>query len=109
MSYIIVNFVSDWYELRKKHRICGSVIGTFGMLAHQDRLLSLPLALMPEETHFLLTEKIARLVEYEAFRQKPSGDLRQKFEEFRAQSYLDQVRFLQNIFFLIKQCGFIIY
>lgn len=86
--------ISDWYELRKKHRIVGNLVGTFGMLPHQDSILALPLALMPEETILLLQEKIAHLVEYNELLEKPKGDLKDKFEEFRKQSYLDQVRTL---------------
>jgi len=62
------------------------------MLPHQDNILALPLALMPEETILLLQEKIARLVEYNEFLVKPKGDLKEKFDEFIKQSYLDQVR-----------------
>jgi FtsZ-binding cell division protein ZapB len=62
------------------------------MLPHQDNILALPLSLTPEETILLLQEKIARLVEYNEFLDKPKGDLKEKFEEFRKQSYLDQVR-----------------
>lgn len=78
--------------MRKKHRVCGNLVGTFGMLPHQDNILALPLALMPEETLLLLQEKIARLVEYNELLEKPKGDLKEKFEEFRKQSFLDQVR-----------------
>ncbi|CAB3365989.1 Hypothetical predicted protein [Cloeon dipterum] len=86
----------DWLILRKEHRICGNLIGTLGMLPHQDKHLALPLALLPEETRFLLQEKIARLVDYESFREKPSGNLKEKFEDFRRQSYQDQVKYFQD-------------
>ncbi|XP_059473283.1 tRNA-splicing endonuclease subunit Sen34 [Neocloeon triangulifer] len=82
----------DWLTLRRDHRICGQLTGILAGVSHQTKHNGLPLALLPEETRLLLQEKIARLVDYEALRQKPSGDLKAKFEEYQKHCYQEQVK-----------------
>ena len=84
-------FVTDWLRLRKDHRITGNLIGTLACLPRQDIILGLPLALMPEEVRLLIDQKLARVVKYDSLTKMPSADIRDKFENFRKQSYLEQV------------------
>ncbi|KAF4516379.1 hypothetical protein B566_EDAN008502 [Ephemera danica] len=77
-------------KLRQSHRIVGNLIGTLGCLPRQDVLLGLPVELMKEEVRLLLDKRLAQLVQYEGLTKLPSSDLKEKFEQFRKQSYLEQ-------------------
>ena len=48
-----VHSFPDVTELRMKHRICGTLIGTLPHLTQQNFFLGLPLLLMPEEVVLL--------------------------------------------------------
>lgn len=85
----------DWLKLRQSHRIVGNLIGTLGCLPRQDILLGLPVALMKEEVRLLLDKRLAQVVQYEGLTKLPSADLKEKFEQFRKESYLEQVQYFQ--------------
>jgi tRNA-splicing endonuclease subunit Sen34 len=84
-------FFPDWLTLRKEHRIVGNLIGTLSVLPRQDTMLGLPMMLMPEEVRLLLDQKLAQVVKYDILKQIPTLEMLKEFEDFRQQSYLDQV------------------
>lgn len=50
--------LSDIATLRSEHRICGILTGTLPHLSQQNVFLGVPLALMPEETVYLVDKGI---------------------------------------------------
>ncbi|KAL0871959.1 hypothetical protein ABMA27_004402 [Loxostege sticticalis] len=64
----------DWYLLRSKHRICGSLIGSIASFPRQNDFLGLPMALMSEEAALLVEKNICELVELPDLCDKPSEE-----------------------------------
>ncbi|KAI5754205.1 hypothetical protein M8J77_006752 [Diaphorina citri] len=54
----------DWYELRSKHHIVGSLVGTLWSAAKNSKILALPCQLLPEEVTLLTEENICKLVQF---------------------------------------------
>lgn len=53
---------TDIATLRSEHRICGILTGTLPHLSQQNVFLGIPLALMPEETVYLVDKGITRRI-----------------------------------------------
>ncbi|CAG9088087.1 unnamed protein product [Plutella xylostella] len=62
----------DWFELRTKHRICGSLIGAISSHPRQNDFKGLPMALMTEEAALLIEKGICELYSLPNLTQKPS-------------------------------------
>lgn len=62
----------DWYILRSKYRILGSLIGTLPFATRQEYQNGLPCHLLPEEVRLLVENNIGRAVEYPEFTSLPT-------------------------------------
>ncbi|XP_028170199.1 tRNA-splicing endonuclease subunit Sen34 [Ostrinia furnacalis] len=71
----------DWYILRSKHRICGSLIGSVASFPRQNDFNGLPMALMSEEAALLVNNNICELVELPQLCDKPSESVKKEFTE----------------------------
>ncbi|KAJ2944350.1 hypothetical protein O0L34_g18352 [Tuta absoluta] len=68
----------DWFNLRTKHRICGSLIGSVPSFPRQNDFTGLPLALMSEEAALLEEKGICELFELPNISNKPSDEVREE-------------------------------
>ncbi|KAF8738522.1 hypothetical protein AX14_011173 [Amanita brunnescens Koide BX004] len=71
--------VNDIAILRSEHRICGILTGTLPHLSQQNVFLGVPLALMPEETVYLVDKGVAVLVNDSNAYQIPEPDILQNW------------------------------
>ena len=79
-SIILLLFNIDVYLLRTEHRIVGNLIGCLPTLPRQDELLGLPLTLMEEEVFFLISRKVARVVEFLELEEPPGINVKSERE-----------------------------
>ncbi|XP_050664510.1 tRNA-splicing endonuclease subunit Sen34 [Leptidea sinapis] len=80
----------DWYVLRTKYRICGSLIGSLPSHPRQNELQGLPLALMSEETSLLVNEGICELYHLPHLHECPLDELKQEIDEIDRRVLEDQ-------------------
>ena len=66
----------------------GNLIGCLPTLPRQDELLGLPLTLMEEEVLFLLSRKVARVVEFLELEQPPGSNVKSERELLVTQNSL---------------------
>lgn len=61
----------DWYDLRTRHRLLGSLVGSLPTAPRQENHNGLPCLLLPEEVRIIVESGIGRAVEYPSFKSLP--------------------------------------
>ena len=72
------------------HRIVGNFIGCLASLPRQDQMLGLPMELMMEEVHHLISRGIVKLVEFKQLNLPAQEQNKHKIEEMHKASFADQ-------------------
>ncbi|XP_045495657.1 tRNA-splicing endonuclease subunit Sen34 [Colias croceus] len=86
----------DWYILRTKHRICGSLIGSLPSFPRQNDFQGLPMALMSEEAALLINEGICELYDTPNMTQKVSNEIKQQVDEIENRVTNEQAEALKR-------------
>ncbi|XP_072947420.1 tRNA-splicing endonuclease subunit Sen34 [Epargyreus clarus] len=86
----------DWYTLRTKYRICGSLIGSAPAFPRQNDFQGLPMALMAEEVGVLVDIGACELFELPNITKKLSDEEKQQIMALDKKSLEEQTRTLRK-------------
>ncbi|KAI5645410.1 tRNA-splicing endonuclease subunit Sen34 [Phthorimaea operculella] len=86
----------DWFTLRSKHRICGSLIGSVPSFPRQNDFTGLPLALMSEEAALLVEKGICELYELPNITDKPSDEIREEVSTVEQKVFEEQTEAMKK-------------
>lgn len=84
-------FCIDWYILRSRHRLLGSLIGSLPTTPRQENQNGLPSLLLPEEVRLIVENGIGRAVEYPSFTSLPIQHI-EFSRNNQEQSYSQEIR-----------------
>uniref|UniRef100_A0A1E1W6P0 tRNA-splicing endonuclease subunit Sen34 n=1 Tax=Pectinophora gossypiella TaxID=13191 RepID=A0A1E1W6P0_PECGO len=86
----------DWYTLRSKYRIAGSLIGSIPSFPRQNDFQGLPMALASAEAALLVDKGVCELFELPDITQKPSEEKKQEIKSLQQKVLTEQTEALKK-------------